>query len=152
ELVLRMDIAQLLTTFGLRVGAERSVAAAVAVLGPDTIADCLPLLQPIALTRSTRSTLRRLARERSQREREAVLDASQEAKQLRRETGQQEDRKTVKAEKQAEKRAIDEALDEAREEDLLTQIRHQVLRIRPQAPVEPARLERIKARTDRKST
>ncbi|MER7654340.1 MULTISPECIES: lysylphosphatidylglycerol synthase transmembrane domain-containing protein [Streptomyces] len=147
ELVLRMDIAQLLTTFGLRVGAERSVAAAVAVLGPDTIADCLPLLQPIALTRSTRSTLRRLARERSQREREAVLDASQEAKQLRRETGQQEDRKTVKAEKQAEKRAIDEALDEAREEDLLTQIRHQVLRIRPQAPVEPARLERIKART-----
>ncbi|KPC92748.1 membrane protein, partial [Streptomyces sp. NRRL F-6602] len=28
ELVLRMDIAQLLTTFGLRVGAERSVAAA----------------------------------------------------------------------------------------------------------------------------
>ncbi|MFC7470692.1 lysylphosphatidylglycerol synthase domain-containing protein [Actinomadura keratinilytica] len=136
DLVLRMDIAQLLTTFGLRVGAERSVAAAVAVLGPDTIADCLPLLQPIALTRSTRSTLRQLARERSQREREAVLDASQEAKQLRRETGQQEDRKTVKAEKQAEKRAIDEALDEAREEDLLTQIRHQVLRIRPQAPVE----------------
>ena len=34
DLVLRMDIAQLLTTLGLRVGAERSVAAAVAVLGP----------------------------------------------------------------------------------------------------------------------
>ena len=78
DLVLRMDIAQLLTTMGLRVGAERSVAAAVEVLGPDAIADSLPLLQPIALSRSSRATLRRLARERSQREREAVLAASRD--------------------------------------------------------------------------
>lgn len=148
DVVLRMDIAQLLTTFGLRVGAERAVAAAVEVLGPDAIADCLPLLQPIALTRSTRATLRKLARERSQRERDAVLDASREAKQEREQAGEPDvDRKSVRAEKQAEKRAIDEALDGAREEDLLTQIRHQVLLIRPQAPVEPARLERIKPRT-----
>ncbi|NYV78904.1 TIGR00374 family protein, partial [Streptomyces sp. UH6] len=49
DLLLRMDIAQLLTTLGLRVGAERAVAAAVEVLGPDAVADCLPLLQPIAL-------------------------------------------------------------------------------------------------------
>ena len=84
DLVLRMDIAQLLTTLGLRVGAERSVASAVGVLGPDAVADCLPLLQPIALSRSTRATLRRLARERSQREREAVLEASRPAKQARR--------------------------------------------------------------------
>lgn len=151
DLVLRMDIAQLLTTFGLRTGAERAVAAAVGVLGPDAIADCLPLLQPIALTRSTRATLRKLGRERSQREREAVLEASRTAKQARTESeGAQAaaaDRKAAKAEKQAEKRAIDEALDVAREEDLLTQIRHQVLRIRPQAPVEPAQLERIKPRT-----
>ena len=60
DVVLRMDIAQLLTTLGLRVGAERAVAAAVEVLGPDAVADCLPLLQPIALSRSTRATLRRL--------------------------------------------------------------------------------------------
>ncbi|XIG75251.1 TIGR00374 family protein [Streptomyces sp. SGAir0957] len=158
ELVLRMDIAQMLTTLGLRVGAERAVASAVGVLGPDTIADCLPLLQPIALTRSTRATLRKLGRERAQREREAVLEASSKAKQARLEEAtadgtksvraeKKSEKKSEKAERQAEKRAIDVALDEAREEDLLTQIRHQVLRIRPQAPVEPARLERIRPRT-----
>ncbi|MEU0134198.1 lysylphosphatidylglycerol synthase domain-containing protein [Streptomyces sp. NPDC006296] len=154
DLILRMDVAQLLTTTGLRVGAERAVAGALAVLGPDAVADCLPLLQPIALSRSTRATLRRLARERSQREREAVLEASQEAKQAR---AQEHDtpaasdrkavRKTLRTEKQAEKRAMDDALEEAREEDMLAQIRRQVLLIRPQAPVEPVRLERIKPRT-----
>ncbi|MFH9268872.1 lysylphosphatidylglycerol synthase domain-containing protein [Streptomyces sp. NPDC017546] len=177
DLVLRMDVAQLLTTLGLRVGAERSVAGALAVLGPDAVADCLPLLQPIALSRSTRATLRRIARERSQREREAVVEASQAAKQAKardaaasagealpdhgadrkgeRRTAprtvpkadQKAERKSLRTEKQAEKRAIDDALEEAREEDLLAQIRRQVLLIRPQAPVEPVRLERIKPRT-----
>ncbi|MBK3561462.1 flippase-like domain-containing protein [Streptomyces sp. MBT56] len=167
DLVLRMDVAQLLTTLGLRVGAERSVAGALAVLGPDAVADCLPLLQPIALSRSTRATLRRIARERSQREREAVVEASQAAKQARAEQAKAEqtadspaagskaetkaeskaERKSLRTEKQAEKRAIDDALEEAREEDLLAQIRRQVLLIRPQAPVEPVRLERIKPRT-----
>ncbi|MER5310102.1 lysylphosphatidylglycerol synthase transmembrane domain-containing protein [Streptomyces sp. NPDC002773] len=176
DLVLRMDIAQLLTTLGLRVGAERAVAAAVAVLGPDTVADCLPLLQPIALSRSTRATLRKLARERSAREREAVVAASEAAKHERElakahpaeaaadptvvraeiKAGTKAGSKTEpkggtkaekKADKKAEKRALDTALDEAREEDLLAQIRQQVLLIRPQAPVEPVRLERIKPRT-----
>ncbi|MEU9361587.1 lysylphosphatidylglycerol synthase domain-containing protein [Streptomyces sp. NPDC048301] len=153
DLILRMDIAQLLTTTGLRVGAERAVAGALAVLGPDAVADCLPLLQPIALSRSTRATLRRLARERSQREREAVLEASEAAKQARAEehaaaeSGRKEVRKSLRTEKQAEKRAMDDALEEAREEDMLAQIRREVLLIRPQAPVEPVRLERIKPRT-----
>ncbi|MFG3359704.1 lysylphosphatidylglycerol synthase domain-containing protein [Streptomyces griseofuscus] len=174
ELLLRMDVAQLLTTLGLRVGAERAVASAVEVLGPDAVADCLPMLQPIALTRSTRNTLRRLGRERAQREREAVLEASHQAKLARlreaaeangttlaegAEADEQLDRlneldksdksnkKVVRAEQRAERRAIDEAIEEAREEDLLTQIRHQVLRIRPQAPVQPARLERVRPRT-----
>ncbi|MCQ0023794.1 flippase-like domain-containing protein [Streptomyces somaliensis DSM 40738] len=151
DLVLRMDIAQLLTTLGLRVGAERAVAAAVEVLGPDKVADCLPLLQPIALSRSSRATLRRLARERSQREREAVLKASEAAKRARLEASSGTDprtgRRAVRAEKQAEKRALEDALHGAREEDLLAQIRRQVLRIRPQAPVEPVRLERIRPRT-----
>ncbi|GAA0926648.1 lysylphosphatidylglycerol synthase domain-containing protein [Streptomyces thermoalcalitolerans] len=173
DLLLRMDIAQLLTTLGLRVGAERAVASAVGVLGPDAVADCLPMLQPIALTRSTRATLRRLARERAQREREAVLEASRQSRQARLEQSAAEagpagrgtwekpdrpdrkdsrkdsrkDKRTERAEARAEKRAIDEALEEAREDDLLTQIRHQVLRIRPQAPVEPARLERVRPRT-----
>ncbi|WP_405665357.1 lysylphosphatidylglycerol synthase domain-containing protein [Streptomyces sp. NBC_01166] len=153
DLVLRMDVAQLLTTTGLRVGAERAVEGALAVLGPDAVADCLPLLQPIALSRSTRATLRRLARERSQREREAVLEASQAAKQDKAEehgadtNDRKAVRKSLRTEKQAEKRAIDDALEEAREEDMLAQIRGQVLLIRPQAPVEPVRLERIKPRT-----
>uniref|UniRef100_A0AAU1LWZ2 Lysylphosphatidylglycerol synthase domain-containing protein n=1 Tax=Streptomyces sp. NBC_00148 TaxID=2903626 RepID=A0AAU1LWZ2_9ACTN len=153
DLVLRMDVAQLLTTTGLRVGAERAVEGALAVLGPDAVADCLPLLQPIALSRSTRATLRRLARERSQREREAVLEASQAAKQSKAEEqgsaagDRKAVRKSLRTEKQAEKRAIDDALEEAREEDMLAQIRRQVLLIRPQAPVEPVRLERIKPRT-----
>ncbi|NNN35070.1 TIGR00374 family protein [Streptomyces sp. S3(2020)] len=155
DLLLRMDISQLLVTLGLRVGAERAVAAAVSVLGPDAVADCLPMLQPIALSRSTRATLRTLARERAQRERDAILEASRQAKQARldethddaRPVLEKPDKKAVRAEARAEKRAIDEALDEAREEDLLTQIRHAVLLIRPQAPVEPARLERVRPRT-----
>ncbi|MBK3645605.1 MULTISPECIES: lysylphosphatidylglycerol synthase transmembrane domain-containing protein [Streptomyces] len=155
DLLLRMDVSQLLVTLGLRVGAERAVASAVAVLGPDAVADCLPMLQPIALSRTSRATLRKLARERAQREREAVLEASRQAKQARLEAADDDagpalekpDKKAVRAEARAEKRAIDEAIDEAREEDLLTQIRHQVLLIRPQAPVEPARLERVRPRT-----
>ncbi|MFC5956423.1 lysylphosphatidylglycerol synthase domain-containing protein [Streptomyces pratens] len=162
EVLLRMDVSQLLVTLGLRVGAERAVASALSVLGPDAVADCLPMLQPLALSRSTRATLRRLARERSEREREAVLEASRQAKQLRTEqavdhsgkssadgpaVAGKPDKKAVRAEQRAEKRAIDEALEEAREEDLLTQIRHEVLRIRPQAPVEPVRLERVRPRT-----
>ncbi|GAA1668455.1 lysylphosphatidylglycerol synthase transmembrane domain-containing protein [Streptomyces yatensis] len=160
DVVLRMDVAQLLTTLGLRVGAERSVAAAVAVLGPDAVADSLPLLQPLALGRGTRATLRQLARERAQRQRDAVLEASHAAKEAKEareaeETAQEagateaatSDRRTSKAEKQAEKRAIEEAMEDAREEDLLSQIRQQVLLVRPQAPIEPERLERIKPRT-----
>ncbi|GAA2240198.1 lysylphosphatidylglycerol synthase domain-containing protein [Streptomyces amakusaensis] len=162
DVVLRMDIAQLLTTVGLRVGAERAVATAVEVLGPDTVADCLPLLQPIALTRSARATLRKLARERAHREREALLEAAAAAKRARAEAaaqaargesadtaadGRRTGRKSERAEKQADKRAMDEAMDEVREEDLLSQIRHQVLLIRPQAPVEPVRLERIRPKT-----
>ncbi|APY86480.1 lysylphosphatidylglycerol synthetase family protein [Streptomyces alfalfae] len=159
DLVLRMDTAQLLTALGLRVGAERAVATAVEVLGPDAVADCLPLLQPIALTRSTRGTLRKLARERSQREREAVLEASRKSRQHVRadvaedgdartdKQAQKKEKQAAKQERQAEKQAIDDALEQAREEDLLTQIRHQVLLIRPTAPVEPAQLERIRPRT-----
>lgn len=160
DLILRMDVAQFLTTLGLRVGAERAVATAVDVLGPDAIADSLPLLQPIALSRSTRTTLRRLAKERAQREREAVIEASRANKDLKAREASQEDgpetdgdpggrahRKSIRAEKHAEKKAIDEALEGAREEDMLAQIRQQVLLIRPQAPIEPARLERIRPRT-----
>lgn len=216
DIVLRMDIAQMLTTLALRVGPERAVASAVAVLGPDLAANSLPLLQPIALSRATRQQLKALARARAQREREAVLAASAAEKEARvaerahgaeaahgqahahghghshvtavlpdpatgqdpvdgapappaptlpapspggsgateakvlkvaAKTGSKSERKAGKAESKAEKRAIEDALEEAREEDLLSRIRQQVLLIRPQAPVEPVRLERIKPRT-----
>ncbi|WP_329174977.1 lysylphosphatidylglycerol synthase domain-containing protein [Streptomyces sp. NBC_01477] len=178
DIVLRMDVAQLLTTMALRVGPERAVASAVAVLGPDAVASSLPLLQPIALSRATRAQLKQLARERAQREREAVLAASAAEKEAREQQraedaaaarrtaragldgasgaeragtegkeGKSEEKPASKAERKAEKRAIEDALEEAREEDLLSRIRQQVLLIRPQAPVEPVRLERIKPRT-----
>jgi uncharacterized protein (TIRG00374 family) len=160
DIPLRMDIAQLLATLALRVGPERAVASALAVLGPDAVADSLPLLQPIALSRSTRAELKVLGRERAQRERDAVLAASAHEKEERErhraaEAARAHDPVRVKAqskaerkaEDKAEKRAIEDALEEAREEDLLARIRRQVLLIRPQAPVEPVRLERIKPRT-----
>lgn len=149
DVLLRMDIAQLLTTFALRTGPERSVSSAVRVLGPDAVADSLPLLQPIALDRGTRAVLRQLAKERSERERAAVIEATRRHPALPAEPS--EGRKAVKArskaEKEAGKRAMEDALEAAREEDLLSQIRQQVLQIRPQAPVQPVRLERFKTRT-----
>ncbi|MFD8532433.1 YbhN family protein [Streptosporangium canum] len=57
DLLLRLDIAQLLTYLSLRVGAERAVRAAASVAGPNTLAGALPLLQRIALTRETRAAL-----------------------------------------------------------------------------------------------
>lgn len=62
ELVLCCDLAQLLTTLALRAGAARSVRTATAVLGPDPIDAALPLLQPIALTHTTRRALKQHAK------------------------------------------------------------------------------------------
>ncbi|MEV0972873.1 flippase-like domain-containing protein [Microtetraspora glauca] len=59
DLLLRLDLAQLLAYLGLRVGPERSVASAAAVLGADTLAGALPLLQRIALSRGTRAAARK---------------------------------------------------------------------------------------------
>ncbi|MFD7450288.1 lysylphosphatidylglycerol synthase domain-containing protein [Kitasatospora sp. NPDC059827] len=59
ELVLRCDVVQLLTTLALRAGADRAVRTATTVLGRDALGAALPLLQPIALARSTRQALKR---------------------------------------------------------------------------------------------
>ncbi|MEZ0074055.1 uncharacterized protein (TIRG00374 family) [Planotetraspora sp. GP83] len=59
DLLLKLDIAQLLAYLGTRVGAERSVRSAAAVLGADTLAGALPLLQRIALSRDTRAATRK---------------------------------------------------------------------------------------------
>ncbi|MFB7666831.1 lysylphosphatidylglycerol synthase domain-containing protein [Kitasatospora sp. NPDC056138] len=58
ELLLRLDVAGLLTALALRVGAGRAVAAGTAVLGGAAVCAALPLLQPIALPRGTRSALK----------------------------------------------------------------------------------------------
>ncbi|WP_346133894.1 lysylphosphatidylglycerol synthase transmembrane domain-containing protein [Streptomyces carpaticus] len=147
DIPLRMDVAQLLTTFGLRVGAERAVASAVAVLGPDAVADSLPMLQPIAMSRTTRTTLRQLGKERAARERQAVLDAVRAYREARGTLPEDADRKTVKAAKQAEKQVMEQALEDSKEPDLLSLIRQQVLRVRPEAAIEPARMERVRPRT-----
>lgn len=72
DLVLRLDLAQLLTTLALRVGPERAVRTAVGVLGADSLATAVPLLQQVALSRGTRAALRR-DRELLARIREQIL-------------------------------------------------------------------------------
>ncbi|GAA0676145.1 hypothetical protein GCM10010193_31540 [Kitasatospora atroaurantiaca] len=92
ELLLRLDVAGMLSTLALQCGAERAVATGVAVLGPAVVGGALPMLQPIALSRGTRAALK---------ERPELLGA----------------------------------------------IREEILRSRPQAPVQPVRLERLRPRT-----
>ncbi|MFL6053677.1 MAG: flippase-like domain-containing protein [Actinoallomurus sp.] len=59
DLVLRIDLAQLLTELALRVGAERAVRTAAGVLGADALGGAVPLLQNVVLARPTRTALRR---------------------------------------------------------------------------------------------
>ncbi|WP_029251785.1 lysylphosphatidylglycerol synthase transmembrane domain-containing protein [Paraoerskovia marina] len=59
ELARRMDLTQMIALLALRVGAERAVASAARVLPEDDITAIGPLLQPVALPRSTREDLRR---------------------------------------------------------------------------------------------
>jgi uncharacterized membrane protein YbhN (UPF0104 family) len=59
ELQLRLDLAQLILELALYVGAEKSAQLAVEKVGADALADVVPLLQPVALVRSTRHALRR---------------------------------------------------------------------------------------------
>lgn len=54
---LRTDIAELLCSTAVEVGATRAVAAAIDVLGRDAIADALPRIQPLALTVHTRKAV-----------------------------------------------------------------------------------------------
>jgi uncharacterized membrane protein YbhN (UPF0104 family) len=59
DLVLRLDVTQFLVETALTVGPERAVAAAVDVVGAARVAQILPFLQPVALTRTTRRAVRR---------------------------------------------------------------------------------------------
>lgn len=54
EALLRTDVAELLCSTAVEVGAERAVAAAVDILGQEPVADAVGRLQPLALTVHTR--------------------------------------------------------------------------------------------------
>ncbi|MFE6056684.1 lysylphosphatidylglycerol synthase domain-containing protein [Kitasatospora sp. NPDC056446] len=117
ELVLYCDIAQLLTTLALRTGAARSVRTATAVLGPDAVGAALPLLQPIALTHTTRRALKRHPKPvATGGERPGAGDGERPAG------------APVPG-------------------GLLEEIRAEVLRARPQVVGRPVRLERLRPRT-----
>jgi len=55
--LLQADVAQLLAATTEVVGSTRAVAAAIDVLGPDVVGDCLPMLQPLAFSAATRKAL-----------------------------------------------------------------------------------------------
>ncbi len=59
DLVLKLDLAKLLTTVALRVGPDRTVRTAAAVLGADSLGGAVPFLQKVALSKDTRTALRR---------------------------------------------------------------------------------------------
>jgi uncharacterized membrane protein YbhN (UPF0104 family) len=58
ELQIRLDLAQLTASLALLVGPERAADAARSTIGAD-VAGLIPLLQPVALQRSTRAALRK---------------------------------------------------------------------------------------------
>ncbi|TWE19370.1 uncharacterized protein (TIRG00374 family) [Kitasatospora atroaurantiaca] len=126
DLTLRIDVAQLLTTFALRVGPERSVAVANRVLGADRVAASLPLLQPVGMSRSTRIDLKRLVKERKAAAQAVALEQ-------------------VAAGERTQQQAEEDIATAS--EDLLSQIRGQILQIAPEAPLAPAKLERLKPKT-----
>ncbi len=55
--LLQADVAELLAATTEEVGPTRAVGAAVDVLGPDAVGDCLPMLQPLAFSALTRKAL-----------------------------------------------------------------------------------------------
>ena len=59
ELQVRLDLAQLILELALYVGPEKSAQLAIEKVGENGLAAVLPLLQPVALVRSTRHALRR---------------------------------------------------------------------------------------------
>jgi glycosyltransferase 2 family protein len=53
-----IDVAELLTSLAGRIGPDRAVATAAAVIGADGVATAVPLLQPLALSAGTRRAIK----------------------------------------------------------------------------------------------
>ncbi|MET8625742.1 lysylphosphatidylglycerol synthase transmembrane domain-containing protein [Kitasatospora sp. NPDC004669] len=169
ELVLRCDIAQLLTTLALRTGAARTVHTATTVLGPDTIAAALPLLQPIALARATRQALKQHAKGKgaaapsaAEQGGEATTTPAAAAAEAEGHADQQAATRTAvevlaagaarTADTTPAARATDEPAQGPRSDGavpggLLEEIRAEVVRGRPEGVGRPVRLERLRPRT-----
>jgi undecaprenyl-diphosphatase len=54
-----LDVAELLASLAATIGADRAVGSAAAVIGPDGVAEAVPLLQPLALSAGTRRAIAR---------------------------------------------------------------------------------------------
>ncbi|MER7750786.1 lysylphosphatidylglycerol synthase domain-containing protein [Kitasatospora sp. NPDC097643] len=177
ELVLHCDIAQLLTTLALRAGAARSVRTAVSVLGPAAVGAALPLLQPIALARTTRQALKHhpttaaaasaaastapgtataaastttasAASTTTGTATAAASTASTASGSMPRPRAGAVPGATTTADRSPAESAPAGGDDPAGPAGgLLEEIRAEVLRTRPQAPVRPVRLERLRPRT-----
>jgi undecaprenyl-diphosphatase len=59
ETLLDQDIAQIVVSSAVRLGANRAVSDAVTVLGPDVVARAAPRMQPLALAGATQSALKK---------------------------------------------------------------------------------------------
>ncbi|MDZ7578374.1 MAG: lysylphosphatidylglycerol synthase transmembrane domain-containing protein [Candidatus Nanopelagicales bacterium] len=59
DVALRIDLAEMMCTLALLVGPDRSVASGRRVLGSDTMATALPVLQPVALSPETKKAIRK---------------------------------------------------------------------------------------------
>jgi uncharacterized membrane protein YbhN (UPF0104 family) len=59
DLQIRLDVAQLVAELALYVGPDRTARLAISQVGADELVTVVPLLQPVALARSTRQALRR---------------------------------------------------------------------------------------------
>jgi uncharacterized membrane protein YbhN (UPF0104 family) len=59
DLQIRLDVAQLVAELALYVGPDRTARLAIDEVSADELVTVVPLLQPVALARSTRKTLRR---------------------------------------------------------------------------------------------
>jgi len=68
-----LDIAETMTALALKAGPERTVRVGAQVLGEQRIGAALPMLQPVVLTRTTRSAVRK-SKHLLQRLREQILE------------------------------------------------------------------------------
>jgi uncharacterized membrane protein YbhN (UPF0104 family) len=76
-----LDITDTMTALALKAGPDRTVATAAQVLGDERVGSALPMLQPVVLTRTTRTAVRK-SKHLLQRLREQILELRPHAETL----------------------------------------------------------------------